>query len=247
MLAENSSLPSWAAYKCLDLKSIPRPATQHEFGENNLNCLGLTVQCEDKRNYLLGFTRFGVIMLWDLINGIEFKHLLFSLAQVSPCKNSHSGHALKLFVCEVWCKPLEGNQKPWKENADNCLGRDEAFLQRWVSSRGEGRLCPKITMQKTCTHHYPDIVHLRKMFGLICNFFLFIKQAGFSSALNATRSVSVFLEPMLTLPLENTLATFFFGSRGTSKWPQRGVYVQFIFCFLIYFEGRLINTMKNMH
>lgn len=46
MLTENSSLPVWvwAAYKCLDLKSVPEPATQHGFGQNNLDCLCLTVQ-----------------------------------------------------------------------------------------------------------------------------------------------------------------------------------------------------------
>lgn len=59
--------------------------SQHEFGESNLNCLCLTVQVGE---YLLGFTRVIVIMLWDLINGIQFKHVLFSLAQVSPCKQS---------------------------------------------------------------------------------------------------------------------------------------------------------------
>lgn len=101
-----------------------------------------------------------IIILWDLINGAEFKHFLFSLAQVSPCKNSHDGHALKLFVWEVWCKPLEGNQEPWKENTDNCLGGEEAFLQRWVSSRGEGQLHPKITAPENrpmplCWEHRP--------------------------------------------------------------------------------------------
>lgn len=33
MLIENSSFPSSAVYKYLDLKFIPGPATQHEFGE----------------------------------------------------------------------------------------------------------------------------------------------------------------------------------------------------------------------
>lgn len=101
--------------------------------------------------------------------------------------------------------------------------------------------------EKRHTHHCPDIVHLRKMFGFICNFFLFVKQAGFSSALNATRSVSVFLESMLTWPLENTLATFFSCSRGTSKWPQGGIYVQFMFCFLIYFKGWGWFTCISVH
>lgn len=73
--------------------------------------------------------------------------------------------------------------------------------------------------------------------GFHLQLFLFVKLAGFSSALNATRSVSVFLESMLTWPLENILATFFSCSRGTSKRPRGGIYVQFIFCFLIYFKG----------
>lgn len=85
-----------------------------------------STQSEDKRNYLLGFIRFAVIMLLDLISRIEFKHLLFSLAQVSPCKESQ--WSCSKTVCGVRCKPLEGNQKPWKENADNCLGREEPFL-----------------------------------------------------------------------------------------------------------------------
>lgn len=75
------------------------------------------------------------------------------------------------------------------------------------------------------------------MLGFICNSFLFVKLAGFSSALNVTRSVSVFLESMLTWPLENTLDTFSSCSRGTPKRPKGGIYGQFIFCFLIYFKG----------
>lgn len=67
------------------------------------------------------------------------------------------------------------------------------------------------------------------------------------SALNALRFVSIFLEPMLTWPLENTLATFFSCSRGTSKWPQGGIYVQFIFCFLIYFKGWGWFTCISVH
>lgn len=65
--------------------------SQSEFGESNLNCLCLTVQVGKVRirGILVGvYKRFIVIMLWDLINGIKLKHLLFSLAQVSPCKQS---------------------------------------------------------------------------------------------------------------------------------------------------------------
>lgn len=63
-------------------------------------------------------------------------------------------------------------------------GGEEAFLQRWVSSRGEGWLHPKITVPENrdtslCAE---SIVHLRKTLGLICDFLLFIHQAGFSSA-----------------------------------------------------------------
>lgn len=134
MLIENSSFPAWAAYKSLDLKPIPGLATQHDFGENYLNCLRLNFhvcKVRIKGINLLGFMRFIIIMLRDLIRGTEFKHLLFSLAWFSPCNNSHSGHALKLFVWEVWCKPLEGNREPWKENTDDCMGGKR------LSCRGE--------------------------------------------------------------------------------------------------------------
>lgn len=165
--------------------------------------------------------RFIIIMLWDLINRTEFKHLMFSLAQVSPCKNSHSGHALKLFVWEVWCKPLEGNQEPWRKTQTTGVG-GRGFPEEVSQFQGRRVAESKNISARTGTHHCPEsIVHLRKMLGFHLQVSSLCPSSRFLICTECHQTCVCILESVLIWPLKNTLPTFVSGSTSNSKWPQR--------------------------